>query len=436
MRERSMPDPDPEDADPAATISGQIDRLSDLVSRYEESDARFSGIIDTLVDAVVTIGGDGIIESANPAAEALFGYTNEEMVGRNINLIVPLDFTEEHSARISAYLTTGESQILGRGRGREVECRHKDGPHIPAQLTISEMRVRGARKFTGIVRDITEIKEKEAELAHKVAELEDIGGRQESQGQELVELADSLAIARDEAEGANRAKSGFLAHMSHELRNPLNAILGFAEIMREQMLGPMENEQYRQYSADIHDSGTHLLALINDILDLAKVEAGGMELAEGPVGVAAVIAASMRFTKERAHKSNVTQVSEVPADLPTLYADERKLKQILINLLSNAVKFTPPGGRITVRAGLDAGRAMVLSVADTGIGMTPEEIPKALSEFGQVGKAGGGQGTGLGLPLTKGLVELHGGEFTLESEPGVGTTVTLRFPADRVHDGA
>jgi PAS domain S-box-containing protein len=243
----------------------------------------------------------------------------------------------------------------------------------------------------------------------------------------------SLEHAKDQAETANRAKSEFLANMSHELRTPLNAILGFAEIIRERLLGPIA-DRYAEYAHDIHSSGTHLLGIINDILDLSKVEAGRLELIEEIVEIASIVRGVALLLRERVANAGLTLEVELP-DTPLLIrADERKLKQVLMNLLSNAVKFTPAGGQIAVRASIAGAHGLIIEVTDTGIGIAPEDIERALSPFGQVDSrlSRRYEGTGLGLPLARALVELHGGTLSLDSRPGQGTTVRVTLPADRL----
>ena len=245
---------------------------------------------------------------------------------------------------------------------------------------------------------------------------------------------EGLRTARQQAETANRAKTEFLANMSHELRTPLNAILGFSELIKNELLGPLGNPRYRDYAGDIHESGTHLLQVITDILDISKVEAGKLELHEEAVDIGDLIGNSVHLIAERAKEAGLSVAVKTESGLRAIYADERLIKQCLINLLSNAVKFTPEGGYIIVRALNGQDGTMVISVADTGIGIEKAEIPRVLAPFGQ---ADGSlsrkyEGTGLGLPLVKSFVELHGGSLDIQSGIGVGTTVTIRFPAERV----
>jgi PAS domain S-box-containing protein len=242
----------------------------------------------------------------------------------------------------------------------------------------------------------------------------------------------SLEQAKDQAEMASRAKSEFLANMSHELRTPLNAILGFAEIIRDRLLGPIA-DRYAEYAHDIHGSGTHLLGIINDILDLSKVEAGRLELIEEIVDIQSIVKGVTLLLRERVANAGLTLKVELPDTLLLIRADERKLKQVLMNLLANAVKFTPAGGMITVWASIDA-QGLIMEVRDTGIGIAPEDVDRALSPFGQVDSrlSRRYEGTGLGLPLARALAELHGGTLTLQSAPGQGTTVRIALPADRL----
>ena len=243
-----------------------------------------------------------------------------------------------------------------------------------------------------------------------------------------------LKRAMDEATSASRAKSEFLALMSHELRTPLNAVIGFSDIIRGERFGPIGTDKYRDYASHINDSGQHLLSIINDILDISKVEAGKEELHEENIDVPKLVASVSGMLRERAARNAISIELDLPGDVPTLRADPRKVKQILVNILTNGVKFTPRGGTVRLSAWTAEKNGYVFQIVDTGVGMALHEIPLALSLFGQVdcNISRKHDGTGLGLPLSKSLVELHGGSLDLQSEVGKGTTVTIRFPADRV----
>jgi len=249
-----------------------------------------------------------------------------------------------------------------------------------------------------------------------------------------------LRTSKRVEETANRAKSDFLANMSHELRTPLNAIIGFSNILRTEMFGPLANAKQKEYIEDIHHSGEHLLELINDILDVSALEAGKLQLNEEPLDLGAVIDLTWRLVGTRAEDKGVLLRQNVPSALSWLHADERRIKQILLNLLTNAIKFTPKGGEVALNAQCSAKsngtRTISLSVTDTGIGMDEHDVAKAMTQFGQVDSVFSRteEGTGLGLPLTKGLVELHDGRMEIESEKGHGTRITVHFPTERTID--
>jgi signal transduction histidine kinase len=249
----------------------------------------------------------------------------------------------------------------------------------------------------------------------------------------LEQTSQSLSLALDTAAAANRAKSAFLAAMSHELRTPLNAVIGFSEMMTTEAFGPLGNKRYQEYSKDIHGSGVHLLALINDILDLSRIDAGEGQLDEEEFDPRDVIAESLKLVSHQAATARIALGSSCETGLPFVRADKRRLKQALINLLANAVKFTPADGRIAVRAFIRQG-SIAITVSDTGIGIAPKDIARALEKFGQVDSslARKYEGAGLGLPLAKQFMELHGGTLTLESTLNVGTTVTITLPGSRI----
>ena len=244
--------------------------------------------------------------------------------------------------------------------------------------------------------------------------------------------------ARRRAESASLAKSRFLATMSHELRTPLNAILGFSEVMKGELFGPHSVPVYKEYSNDIHASGQHLLMLINEILDLTRVEAGRYELKEEPVSLPGVVEGCCRLLEMRARSRNLALAQTLEAELPPLRADERAVRQATLNLLTNAIKFTPSGGSIVIKVGWTRNGGQYVSIRDDGPGIPPEEIPTVLSSFGRGSLAhkNAEEGTGLGLPIGKGLIELHGGQFRLTSKVGEGTEAVIIFPPERVVEDA
>jgi two-component system cell cycle sensor histidine kinase PleC len=250
-----------------------------------------------------------------------------------------------------------------------------------------------------------------------------------------LETAKSMSDeARRRAEEANMAKSRFLASMSHELRTPLNAVLGFSEVMANEVLGPMANDTYREYSRDIHTSGQHLLDLINEILDLSRIEAGRYQLNEEPLTLLYLVEDCCHMMELKARNKDIRIIQEFETTLPRLFADERAVRQITLNLLSNAIKFTATGGEVRVRIGWTAGGGQYLSIRDNGPGIPPDEIPVVLAAFGQgsIAIKSAEQGTGLGLPIVQGLLALHGGEFQLHSKLREGTEAIAIFPATRV----
>jgi len=308
-----------------------------------------------------------------------------------------------------------QAMVLERIRARTA------GEEVQSHYELRLMRRDGSIAWVDTLATLVNWDGKPASLSW----LTDITARKEAEAE--------LVKSKEAAEFANRAKTEFLANMSHELRTPLNAILGFSEVITAGMFGAVGNPKYVEYARDIHRSGEHLLDLINDVLDLAKLEAGKLDLRETDICLGELAEQCLTLVKTRAAEGGVTLDARIPPNLPALRADARAVKQILLNLLSNAVKFTPEGGRVTLAAGADA-RRLWLSVSDTGIGMSAADIAVALAPFGQVDSqlARKHQGTGLGLPISRSLARLHGGDLEIASAPGKGTTMTATFPAARL----
>lgn len=337
----------------------------------------------------------------SPRVHDALGYHPREIIGRSLK-----DLPEERTPKLLS-LASGERHAPFRDI--EIGVRHRNGESLLFRLNGLPVYCPdsgGFLGYRGTAENVTALRQRE----------------------------EALIGAKESAELANRAKTEFLANMSHELRTPLNAVIGFSEIMESELLGPLGSNQYKSYAADIHESAQHLLTLINDILDVAKIEAGAHELRDEEVDPYDIVGAVERLVAERAGRANLKLEIGLPAKLPHLRADERKLKQVLLNLLSNAIKFTPAQGRVALTARHEADGSFVFEVSDTGIGIAAEDIPRAFAPFEQVDSRLSRQfeGTGLGLPLSEGFVRLHGGRLDLESAPGVGTKAIVRLPADRV----
>ncbi len=412
------------------TESKRVDRA------LRESETRFRSIVNNSPAKIHIKDRDGRYILINPLAEELFGFTEADALGKTTHEVFPKEQADAFVAHDQSVLDAGKAV-----EGEEIWNR-ADGPHTYLTVKFPIVDFAGAVTGTGAIgTDITDrkraeerLQDSERNLQLRIAELEAAQRRLEAQEANLIRLTEDLRIARDQAEAANRAKTEFLAAMSHELRTPLNAIIGFSEIIETEALGEAARVRYSDYARDINESGQHLLELINDILDLSKVESGLDELHEEDIEIPDLARSVWRLVQQRAEKQDVALARDLPKAPPALRADPRKLKQILVNLLSNAIKFTEAGGKVSLKVRCDMESGYAFEVADTGIGIAPENIPKALSQFGQVDSAFNRRhaGTGLGLPLTKALVELHGGSLDLDSTVGVGTTVTVRFPAERI----
>ena len=319
----------------------------------------------------------------------------------------------------------------GAGSGDAFEMELKDG----RWLHYSE-RGTSDGGLVSVGADITDLKNQEKALKESEQRLRNTVEDVRRNQQRIAELANKYEKEKIRAEEANRSKSEFLANMSHELRTPLNAVNGFSEIMLREMFGPLGDNRYIDYVKDIHTSGQHLLSLINDILDMSKIEAGKMKLQKEPVSLVDIVEQSLRLVKARADEKSIRLVSELDESLADLNADPRAMKQVILNLLSNAVKFTPEEGRVSIRSFVVDER-LALQVADTGIGIPKEDLPRLGRPFEQIESqhSKSHQGTGLGLALSKSLIEMHGGRMSIESELGKGTTVTLTIPFNGGDDG-
>ena len=344
----------------------------------------------------------GIIEYANTTFYNVTGYAREEILGQTPRII-----QSGHTPR-AVYADLW--QTIGKGEVWQgvIEDRCKNGETFWADVTIAPIR------------------SQEGVVTHYSASHENITLRKDAERQ--------MVEAKKQAEIASRAKSDLMANMSHELRTPLNAIIGFSSTMREEVFGPVGHEKYREYLDDIQYSGQHLLELINDILDVSAIEAGALNLYENQIDVSNLLISSVRLIQPRADAGDVRVAIVKGEGTPHLFVDERRIKQVMLNLLSNAVKFTPEGGEVSIRSHLNDDGSFSIVVKDSGIGMDEAERAMALTTFGQVdsGLDRKHEGTGLGLPLTKGLMELHGGTLSVSSEKGQGTEVTATFPKTRV----
>ncbi|MDP2310791.1 MAG: PAS domain S-box protein [Pseudomonadota bacterium] len=371
-----------------------VTALHDATGALHRSEAWFRRVAESAEQGIVVTDLRGIITYANPKAAGMLGLPVEDMLGRPAFSWMSPD--------AAAGIQSALARELGVIEVYENTLLRADGTELPLLISASPVRDEQGRviESLGLLTDIT------AQKAHEAA----------------------LASAKEAAESANRAKSTFLANMSHELRTPLNAVIGFAEILEGQDFGPLTPRQLA-FVRHVHGAGRHLLRLVDDVLDLSKVEVGRMEIAQEPVFLEALVDATLGIVRRLAEEAGVELIAEVPDQLPSVIGDAVRLRQVLINLLSNAIKFTLPGGRVTltVTANEDGVR---LIVSDTGIGIRAEDLGRLFREFEQISSPGGTrpEGTGLGLALTKRLVELHGGDVSVTSEPGEGSTFTVWLP--------
>jgi PAS domain S-box-containing protein len=384
--------------EPVAEVAEPV--VSDSAIAYEELKA----IVDVASDGIITLDKDGSILGFSAGAEAIFGLTEAEVLGRPLGALLKSESRKVWRDYMAGFIGPGLASVFNDGR--EVVAQTREGDAVPLFVSVSRLRSQKSRAaLCAVVRDITTWKRTEQELRQ----------------------------AKDLAEQANRQKSDFLARISHELRTPLNAIMGFSEVMRTERFGELRNDKYRGYANDIHASGEHLLALINDLLDLSKVESGKLELNFTAESVADATEHALRLLQEDARNARVLMRTAFPAKLPRVVADHRALRQIMLNLLSNAVKYTNAGGQVVISAAMEQDGSLALRVKDTGIGMTDAQLQDALQPFTRIESPDRErQGTGLGLPLTKALTEANRASFHMSSAPNQGTLAEIVFPGTRV----
>ncbi|MDQ0998219.1 PAS domain S-box-containing protein [Phyllobacterium ifriqiyense] len=369
-----------------------------LQTRIDELNA----ILDTATDGVILLDSAGSIRSINHSASALFGYEPEEVNGKAFSLLFAIESQRAAMDYLNSLSNNGVASLLNDGR--EVIGRESQGRFIPLFMTIGKLDA--SKGYCVVLRDITHWKRAEEELLS----------------------------AKREAERTSTQKSEFLARISHEIRTPLNAIIGFSELMADEKFGPIGSERYRDYLHDISRSGNHVLSLVNDLLDISKIEAGAVEMNFEAVSLNDALTEAVAIMQPQANRERVIIRSSLTSRLPDIVADNRSITQIALNLLSNAVRFTGPGGQVIVSTSYEASGDVLLRVRDTGIGMTRQEVEQALRPYKQITTPGNvrSDGTGLGLPLTKAMAEANRASFNIDSSPGRGTMVEITFPSTRV----
>ncbi len=367
----------------------------------QEQGDRLKNIVSTAADGIITMDEDSIIESFNAAAEDIFGYDAQEIVGQSVTTLMPLADAAKHEQQVRRYLETGQARIIGTGR--EVTAKRSNGEEFPLYLAVSEVNLDGRKIFTGIVRDMTDARKAEA----------------------------ALHIAKEQAEKANLAKSEFLSSMSHELRTPLNGILGFAQLMEFNPKHPL-NEQQSEYVEHILTAGNHLLGLINEVLDLSKIESGNLSLSVEAIDPNISILECINIVSPLAKKFGVT-IEQHPdsVELPAILADSGRFRQILVNLSSNAIKYNREKGSVILNSAPSPDRDSLLrfSITDTGRGIEADHIADLFEPFNRLGEeAGEIEGSGIGLTITRMLVTLMNGRIGVESEIGIGSTFWIDLP--------
>ena len=376
---------------------------------------RFRDLLEAAPDGILEVELDGTIVLLNAAAERMFGYPREELLGQLIEVLVPESLRSRHQTHRDHYSEHPVTRPMGIGL--ELFARRKDGSEFPVEISLSPIRSSQGSRVIAIVRDITTRKQAEAK----------INAMHQEFAAELAAKNQQLEARNREVERANRLKSEFLASMSHELRTPLHTVIGFSDLLAEELKGPLNADQKR-FVTHIQRDSRHLLELINDILDLSKIESGRLELRPEPFKAADAINETLTALRPLAEQKQIRIEEKLDHNL-TITADRLRFKEILSNLLSNAIKFTSDKGRITVESGAYPDGAF-FAVADTGIGIEPSEQQAIFDKFYQLGSTTRGvrEGTGLGLAITKSLVEMHGGRIWVESTPGKGSRFQFTLP--------
>ena len=378
---------------------------------------RFRELLEAAPDAIMQVDAEGRIILLNRVTEDMFGYSRDELLGQPVEVLIPQELHARHAEHRAHYRKHPMTRTMGSGLA--LEGIRKDGSRFPVEISLSPSHSADGFRVTAIIRDTTE---------RRVAE-ERMRRVQEEYTQRLAETNAELEMTNRELERANRLKSEFLASMSHELRTPLHTIIGFSELLGEELEGPL-NEKQKRFVQHIHKDSLHLLELINDVLDISKIEADRLELRPEAFDFTALIAESLASVRSLADAKS--HILETASDVSTaVEADRLRIKQILVNLLSNAIKFTPEGGRIRLEARVQDPFVMV-SVSDTGVGIPAEEHESIFEKFHQVGATTKGvrEGTGLGLAITKRLVEQHGGRIWVQSQPQQGSTFLFTLPME------
>jgi PAS domain S-box-containing protein len=396
------------DGAPATLISVRRSPEAEFASRLEamDRDARaresevqeLSAVLDTATDGVVMLDSQGRILSLNRSAEALFGFDQKEVAGANFLTLLSAESHEPVKAYFDGLQTSGLASLLNDGRAALGRERH--GHAIPLFITLGRISSSPDTKFCAVLRDMTQWKT----------------------------IEHDLEAARGQAEKASALKSEFLAKISHEIRTPLHAILGFAEVIMDERFGPIGNDRYKEYLKDIHSSGAHVMSLVNDLLDLSKIEAGKVDFNFAAVDANSVIQECVSLMQPQAAQERIIMRLSLFDKLPRIIADERSLRQIMLNLMSNAVKFNEPGGQVIVSTAINDSGQAVIRVRDTGIGMSDAELGTAMEPFRQISSSRQKGGTGLGLPLTKALVEANRAGISIKSRKEQGTLVEVAFP--------